>query len=213
MALLVAVVLGIVLMRGSGSDTGPDGGAEAAPSTITPSDVAPSPTVADGSAGSTGSAADADGGEDGGEEGTPYCGPSRYVEEITVQRWADGRFRISVRPTPEARDAKDREAATAEIWQAVRRCVTEGLDGEVGESLHDQLRCHEYLAWVPGDGEGQYATGETYDLESWRPKAGRGKWISTRCGNTLGTDPTSPPVETYRPDGVPPQHTVSGEQA
>ena len=221
--LVVLVVVVIAMIAGGGSDDDSDlgaaaggvAGAEAGPTT-SPPDGPASVTPTPGATAGAGAESDSRPDEEAGapvDTATPYCGSSRYVEEITVQRWADGRFRISVWPTPEARDADDRDAATAEIWRAVRRCVTEGLDGQVGESLQDQLRCHEFLAWVPGGGDGQYATGETYDLESWRPTAGRRKWISTRCGNTLGTDPTSPPERTYRPDGVPPQHTVSGEQA
>jgi hypothetical protein len=152
------------------------------------------------------------------EAGTapPYCGSSRYVEEITVQQWADGRFRVSLWPTPEARRAADRDGVSADMWQALRRCLQgfAGLDGALGGSLQDQLRCHVHLALVPAlEGDGRYATGETFDLESWRPTPGRRKWISTRCGNTLGTDPASRPARTYRPDGVQPEHTFSGEHA
>jgi hypothetical protein len=134
------------------------------------------------------------------------------VEEITMRRWADGGFQVSLRPTSGARYAEDTDAAAAEMWQAVRGCVS-GLDGQVGASLEDQLRCHEYLALIPGQGEEVYATGTTFDLESWRPTPGRSRWISTRCGNTLGTDPTSTPGQRYRPDGVRPEHTTSGEQS
>ncbi|WP_462188995.1 MULTISPECIES: DUF2599 domain-containing protein [unclassified Frankia] len=147
---------------------------------------------------------------------TPYCGPSRYVEEIIVQQWADGRFRVQVRPTPEGRRAGDRGQVAAEIWQAVQGCVT-GLRGELADSLRDQLACHQNFAQLPALNGGKgFATGETYDLESWRPAphpGGTRAWISTRCGNTLGTDPPGPPARIYRPDGVRPQRTVSGEQA
>ena len=147
---------------------------------------------------------------------TPYCGPSRYVEEIVVQQWADGRFRIQVRPTPEGRRAGDPGQVAAEIWQAVQGCVT-GLRGEVADSLRDQLACHQNFAQLPALNGGKgFATGETYDLESWRPAPRPGgirTWISTRCGNTLGTDPPGPPARIYRLDGVRPQRTVSGEQA
>ncbi len=150
-------------------------------------------------------------------DGAPYCGASQYVAEITVEKWSNGDFRVSLWPTAEGRHASDRDAATNVMWQAIRRCLTpsagfSGLDGPVGASLQDQLRCHESLALVPALGGGKgYATGDTFDIESWRPTAGPTHWFSTKCGNTLGTDPTGPPVRTYRPDGVKPQYTASGE--
>ena len=186
--------------RGQDASSSPD--VDAAPGAATPT---PSATAGPGSAPAAANAA-----------GPPFCGSSQYVEEITVQRWSNGDFRVSLRPTEEARHAEDRTEATAVMWQAVRRCLTPsagftGLDGSVGDSLQDQLRCHEYLALIPamGGGEG-YATGETFDVESWRPKAGKSRWYSTKCGNSLGTDPTGP-SQTFRPDGIQPQHTVTGE--
>jgi hypothetical protein len=149
---------------------------------------------------------------------TPYCGSSRYVEEIVVEQWADGRLRISVRPTSAARHA-DRDEATEAIWTAIGGCVAAlpALGRDVTDSLHAQLTCHQDLALVPALGGGKgYATGDTYDLESWRPMMRPNSvstWISTRCGNTLGTDPTGPPARVYRPDGVTPQHTATGEHA
>ncbi len=148
----------------------------------------------------------------------PYCGSSRYVEEIVVEQWADGRLRISVRPTSAARHA-DRDEATEAIWAAIGGCVTTlpALGRDVADSLHAQLACHQDLSLVPALGGGKgYATGDTYDLESWRPMMRPNSvstWISTHCGNTLGTDPTGPPARIYRPDGVAPQHTGTGEHA
>lgn len=152
-----------------------------------------------------------------GTAAAPYCGASQYVDEITVEKWANGDFRISLRPTSAGRHASDRDAATNVMWQAIRRCLTPSagftnLDGAVGASLQDQLRCHESLALVPALNGGKgYATGDTFDIESWRPTAGEGHWFSTKCGNTLGTDPAGAPVRTYRPDGVKPQYTAGGE--
>jgi hypothetical protein len=144
--------------------------------------------------------------------GPPYCGASRYVEEVTVERWAGGYFRVSLRPTSSGRHAADLDGATDVMWNALRRCVR-GFDARVGDSLHDQLRCHEHLALIVASGGEGYATGPTFDLESWRPRLKESQWISTRCGNTLGTDPTTPPGPFYRPDGVPPRYSGSGERA
>jgi hypothetical protein len=208
-AVLLAVVVGVVvgMAASRGSDSGSDrertadSGLRASPQPTATTATATTPATSGATA--TGDA----------DTGPPFCGPSRYVEEITVQQWADGRFRISLRPASDARHAGDRDEATTVMWDAVRRCVR-GIEAPVGDSLRDQLRCHEYLALVPAAGrEERYATGETFDLESWRPAPGRQRWISTRCGNTLGTDPTTPPARTYRPDGAPVEHTVSGERA
>jgi hypothetical protein len=198
---VLSSVAGVVAACGSDTAVGP--GAAGPSSTAAPgSTAAPRP--------------DAGAGTPAAEAAAPYCGSSRYVQEIIVARWADGEFRISLWPTPEARHAKDRDAAAAGLWQAVLGCVG-SLRGPVAESLQDQLRCHEYLALVPAaggaGGEERYATGETFDVESWRPTPGPTKWISTRCGNTLGANPASPPVQAYRPDGVQPEHTIAGEQA
>jgi len=150
-------------------------------------------------------------------DGTPYCGASQYVSEITVEKWTNGDFRVSLRPTDAGRHASDQTAAANVMWQQIRRCLTPSagftnLDGTVGDSLQDQLHCHEFLALVPALHGGQgYATGDTFDLESWRPTFGESRWYSTRCGNTLGTDPSGRPAATYRPDGVRIQSTAAGE--
>lgn len=149
--------------------------------------------------------------------GAPYCGASEYVSEITVEKWPNGDFRVSLRPTDAGRHASDRTAASNVMWQQIRRCLTpsagfSNLDGTVGDSLQDQLHCHEFLALLPALNGGRgYATGDTFDLESWRPTFGESRWYSTRCGNTLGTDPSGRPAETYRPDGVTIQSTTAGE--
>ncbi|MEX5633457.1 DUF2599 domain-containing protein [Parafrankia sp. FMc2] len=227
---------GVALLAAAAIALGDDGDSDSAGDTGSGSSsdlaaVAPTPTVSAGSGDATGgdvgsgSGSSGSGSErgpsapqgapaapDGAAPGAPFCGASRYIEEITVQEWAGGDFRISVWPKDEARHADDRDAASAEIWAAVRTCVGTP-DQAVAESLQDQLRCHEFLALVPGSGSEEYATGDTFDVESWRPTPGRRRWFSTRCGNTLGTDPTSAPVRTYRPDGVPPRSAPTGEHA
>ncbi|MCL9796514.1 DUF2599 domain-containing protein, partial [Frankia sp. AgKG'84/4] len=148
-------------------------------------------------------------------EGAPFCGASVDVEEIVVQRWTDTRFRISLRPTVASRKAS-RLPTVAAMWTAVNSCVR-GLTGPVADSLHAQLTCHQALAQLPALGGGSgFATGATYDLESWRPLMRPNSfstWVSTRCGNTLGTDPSGPAARIYRPDGVPVQHAITGEHA
>jgi hypothetical protein len=193
--LLLAVVIGAVTSRGS------DHGRH--PRAATEGQATPSPSPSASASGKPPAAP---------ITGPRYCGASQDVEEITVEQWAGGLFRVSVRPTPAARHADDLDGATDTMWTALRRCVR-GFDTQVGDSLYDQLRCHEHLALIPASGGKGYATGPTFDLESWRPSMSRGQWITTRCGNTLGTNPTAASIRTYRPDGVPRQYTDSGERA
>lgn len=147
--------------------------------------------------------------------GRSYCGPSQDVEEIVVEQWPDGRFRISLRPTDASRRGV-RDRTTAVLWAAIGACVPNLGGPQVADSLHAQLTCHQALAEAPSLHGGGYATGDTYDLESWRPLMTPNSfstWISTHCGNTLGTDPTGPPARTFRPDGKPITHTATGEHA
>ncbi|MCK9877310.1 DUF2599 domain-containing protein [Frankia sp. Ag45/Mut15] len=143
--------------------------------------------------------------------GRPYCGASRDVEEIVVESWSSGAFRVSLRPTVASRKAP-RTATTQVLWSAIGACVPGVGTAASAESLHQQLACHQALAQIrSGDG---YATGDTYDLESWRPPMTPNSfptWISTRCGNTLGTDPAGGPARVYRPDGVAARYPVRGE--
>ena len=149
--------------------------------------------------------------------GRQFCGASTDVAEITLEKWSNGDFRVSLRPTDAGRHASDREAATATMWQDIVNCVHPPaggiqLTGAVGASLRDQLACHEDLALLPSlHGGSGYATGPTYDIESWRPVAGESRWFSSECGNKLGTDPTSAPSAPYRPDGAKIQYSSTGE--
>ncbi len=218
MIIAVAGIMVIGLLAGCHSGAGADGptradaAARPAPAATTPAPSTPAPSTPAAAAAPTRPAAAAPAAT------TPYCGASRYVEEIVVEQWADGRLRISVRPTSAARHAERREATDA-IWTAIGGCVTTlpALGRDVTDSLHAQLTCHQDLALIPALGGGRgYATGDTYDLESWRPLMrpnSMSTWISTRCGNTLGTDPAGPPARVYRPDGVAPRHTGAGEHA
>ncbi|CAO5186047.1 exported hypothetical protein [Frankia sp. AiPs1] len=152
------------------------------------------------------------GGQPAGGATPPYCGAGRDVEEIVVEQWSTGVFRISLRPSADSRKAP-RDATTRTLWSAIQGCVGDLGGARRADSLHEQLACHQALAQVRSRGGG-YATGDTYDLESWRPPMDPNTfatWITTRCGNTLGTDPSGPPTRVYRPDGVAPQHAVRGE--
>ncbi|WP_157063552.1 DUF2599 domain-containing protein [Luteipulveratus mongoliensis] len=127
----------------------------------------------------------------------PYCGPSKYFSDISVERWSNGDFKIIAWPTWEARTASDPTAATIDEWHAIQNCVS-GLYGTLADSIYDQLECHQHLALVPG--KNVWATGTTYDLESWRGTFDN--WLGTRCGNELNKerDHTDAPTSNGQPD-------------
>ncbi|WP_107765640.1 hypothetical protein [Nocardioides terrigena] len=134
----------------------------------------------------------------------PYCGASEYLSEITVTVWADEAFMISAAPTENARRSSDPGGVTAAQWHAIQACVS-GLYGDLADSIWDQLECHQHLALVPAvhDFAFGWATGETYDLESWRGTFSAGDWISARCGNELNMEHNhfdETPVFVGRPD-------------
>ncbi|MBT3078361.1 MULTISPECIES: DUF2599 domain-containing protein [Streptomyces] len=137
----------------------------------------------------------------------PFCGPSKFVQEIKVADWEGEAFQIILTPTPEARGhaatAINPRDAVVEQWHAIQGCVS-GLEGGIADTIWDQLECHQLNSWVPFPREGSnWLTGETYELESWRPVLPRAvpgaALVATECLNRLGEDPAGP-LSTYRPD-------------
>lgn len=125
-----------------------------------------------------------------------YCGPSENVTSVQVQDYAEGHFKVILSPTDGSRFALDSRAATVTAWHAVQRCVP-GLYGELADSMWAQLECHQQFALTPGkDG---WATGPTYDLESWHGLFSQQDYFPTRCGNELGVQPAGPLDEPHDP--------------
>ena len=123
----------------------------------------------------------------------PYCGPSEYINGIQVEPWADGQFKIEVSPTDASRYDIDPWNVTEQMWYAIQDCVS-GLSGDLADSIWDQLECHQHAGAL------SFATGATYDLESWRGTFGVADWVSSHCGNELGTDPAGPTGPPTSPD-------------
>jgi hypothetical protein len=97
----------------------------------------------------------------------PSCDPdSGYVEgSITTAETEQG-TRISLAPTSSARSAWGAGlgwASTVEMWHAIQDCVPDLYD-DVADSVWQQLECHQRYATIRKPG-GDYATGDTYDLE------------------------------------------------
>ncbi len=126
-----------------------------------------------------------------------YCGPSENVQSVQVQDYADGHFRILLTPTAASRFALDPHAATVSEWHAVQNCVR-GLSGPLADSIWDQLECHQRWALTPSK-DGGWATGPTYDLETWHGVFSENQYVSTRCGNELGIQPDGPFGEPHDP--------------
>jgi len=136
----------------------------------------------------------------------PSCGSSQFVEQIEVSRNSTGDFIIHVHPTDAARWdsalALDPRGAVVEQWHAVQACVPD-LYGDLADRIWQQLDCHQRLAWAVDPRTGDWATGPTYDLESWRPKLDPAWFPSevlSKCGGYLGMDPAAPVLNPIRPD-------------
>jgi hypothetical protein len=113
---------------------------------------------------------------------------SPYVSKLSVSRYEDGQFKISLTPHWWAR-VDDPWPTTLDEWSAVQSCMG-GLSGPLADSVFAQLYCHQALAAFPGR-DGGLATGPSYELESWRGMRKTGfvpdyaYWVSVRCGNGL----------------------------
>jgi hypothetical protein len=146
-----------------------------------------------------------------------YCGESNLVHEITVSQWDQGQWQIHVTPKAQARVAPNPRQAVDTMWHAVQACKS-GLTGRLADSIYQQLDCHQRLAaapkwpwqWFSDTGEdGIFRTGNTYDLESWRPKLTgpdifgqerRSHCLNDRSVLPSGGDPVGPLGDPVRPD-------------
>ena len=91
--------------------------------------------------------------------------------------------------------------AVVEEWHAIQACVP-GLYGNLADSICQQLECHQRWAWALRP-DGEWATGPTYDLESWRPKLEDDNFFAksaSKCGGYLGVEPDGEFSNPYRPD-------------
>lgn len=109
------------------------------------------------------------------------CGSGEYIESITVEKVSGPDFEIHVLPTSESRQYPGSRDVTVSMWHQIQGCVP-GLYGRLADSIWQQLACHQAFPY-------EFATGSTYDLESWREPLGSENWIAygyTRCLNKEG---------------------------
>lgn len=137
---------------------------------------------------------------------TPDCGSSKFIEQIELRTDAGGGFIVVIHPSDEARDysawVPDQRPAVVEEWHAVQACVP-GLYGDLADSIWQQLECHQWFAWAWNPLTGAWATGDTFDLESYRPKLadpGLAAYVSSKCGGYLGVEPGTTFSSPHRPD-------------
>lgn len=147
-----------------------------------------------------------------------YCGESNYIQEIKKADWViDGKpaFQIIIYPKIEARVHAGLGVATrmpnerpvvVDEWHAIQACIRGLYDG-LADSIWQQLECHQKLSWAwnpaRNNWQGDWATGPTYDLESWRPPipfANIATEAATNCLNWLGEREDSQVVNPFRPD-------------
>ena len=137
----------------------------------------------------------------------PNCsGDGTYLSEIRVEKNSVGDRVIVATPTDHARWysawVPNQRPAVVDEWHAIQNCVT-GLQGDTADSIWQQLECHQKLAYVWNPKTRTWATGSTYDLETYRPKLNNTDILSegmARCGNALGLKPDEPFSSPYRPD-------------
>lgn len=109
------------------------------------------------------------------------------VDIVEVRITGEGsRLRVSILPTDRARHTArfDVESTWRQLWSCTP--MPPALSASQQASLHDQLRCHAYFsARMPGSGE--WNTGPTWDLESWRPDVSEARLLQVwdhRCNWT-----------------------------
>ena len=132
-------------------------------------------------------------------------GDGTYLSSVELRDDGAGNFIIVATPTAEARAQSavypSQRGAVVEEWHAIQACVP-GLYGNLADSIWQQLECHQRWAWALRP-DGEWATGPTYDLESWRPKLEDDNFFAksaSKCGGYLGVEPDGEFSNPYRPD-------------
>lgn len=106
------------------------------------------------------------------------CGANADVARIDTVTAAGPDYIIKVTPTKTAREAGARRDVVESMWHQIQSCVP-GLYSTLADSVWQQLECHQMYPY-------EFATGPTYDLETWRdvlPVPNPVAYANTRCLN------------------------------
>ena len=119
----------------------------------------------------------------------PSCTSNQWVDGLAVERWPDGHFKVVISPSVDGFTYG--HAGMDSIWHLVQACVP-GLYGSLADSIWSQLNCHTWFSALPEwrryeSGSG-FASGPSWDLESWHPNFHFTKYVTSHCGNELGGD-------------------------
>lgn len=112
----------------------------------------------------------------------PPCKESWLVDGIALRTYNDGDFKIAVRPSAGGRWWGNWLNNPNQVWHEVQACVP-GLAGTVADRIYAQLVCHAKYSVVPNTHFNGWATGETWDLESWLTPTTLGDSEVTNCSN------------------------------
>lgn len=108
----------------------------------------------------------------------PPCAADYWVDGLAVERFDNGDFKVVLTPTVDARTHGT--LGVYSMWHVVQACVP-GLYDELADSIYGQLACHADLSAAPGLNGEAFATGPTWDFESWRPAYNELESIVTKC--------------------------------
>lgn len=111
----------------------------------------------------------------------PACEAGSLIEGLAVRNYDNGDFKIQLTPTENARWVA--RWHLNEFWHEVQACVP-GLYDEVADRIYAQLACHADFSVVgnPLD-DGEYVTGPTWDLESWKAPANEYHSAASLCSS------------------------------
>lgn len=119
----------------------------------------------------------------------PPCAANQWVDGVAIERWPDGNFKIVL--TPSVDGFTYGHAGMDSIWHLIQACVP-GLYGSLADSIWSQLNCHTWFSALPDwrkyESGGGFASGPSWDLESWHPNFSHLQYLTSHCGNTLGGD-------------------------
>ncbi|HQZ85614.1 MAG TPA: DUF2599 domain-containing protein [Actinomycetota bacterium] len=121
----------------------------------------------------------------------PPCAADNWIEGMALESYDNGDFKVVLTPTPNARTFGT--VAVYNMWHVVQACVP-GLYGALADSIYGQLACHADLSALPGLHGEPFATGSTWDFESWRPARDELASIASKCssgwhgGDSYGQD-------------------------